>query len=138
MARQPIIMILIGTYKLLTLGIHLIPRNWLHNHMYSINQFTRDQYFYQIRNCIYKHIKKRNIIPVSPPAYIVVIRVGYSSFFVTEFLIINAFQQNHQSPLISTHWHIMLEIQNIAWDRNKHVVGLNRLMGSHSLKCIYY
>ena len=28
-------------------------------------------------------------------------------------------------------WHMMLEIKVLAWDRNKNVAGLNRLMGSH-------
>jgi len=45
------------------------------------------------------------------------------------------YQQNAQSPLALTQWtHIKpwpmtLEIQVLAWDRHKHVAGLNRLMG---------
>ena len=47
-------------------------------------------------------------------------------------------QQNEQSPLILSELtehkknprYMTLEIQVLAWDRHKNVVGLNRLMGS--------
>jgi hypothetical protein len=47
--------------------------------------------------------------------------------------------QFQQSPLILTELtehkkgqHMMLEIQVLAWDKHKNVVGSNRLMGSHN------
>jgi len=45
------------------------------------------------------------------------------------------YQQNEQSPLFfagltqKKKQHMTLEIQILAWDRYKHVTGLNRLMG---------
>ena len=47
------------------------------------------------------------------------------------------YQQNKQSPLILTHsytkkkgpWHMMLEIQDLAWDKCKNVARLNQFIG---------
>ena len=43
---------------------------------------------------------------------------------------------NHLSSSLTEHkykpQHMMLEIQVLAWDKHKKMVGLNRLMGSHN------
>ena len=51
---------------------------------------------------------------------------------------VHHYQQNEQSPLISNHWnkkrpqHMLLEIQVLAWNRHKKVVGLNQVIWSHA------
>ena len=49
------------------------------------------------------------------------------------------YQQNKQSPFTLTHWTYkrprhMMEIQVLAWDRHKHVAGLNQLMGFQTFR----